>query len=70
MIAGLRPRTIALGALAWAAVLVWAVDAEAAPSGTHHVQEVCRTLTDDANYKVRTQAALVLGKMGDVAATP
>jgi len=56
------------GVLAW--VTLFAFPAEAAPSGTHHVQEVCRTLTEDANYKVRVQAALVLGKMGDVAATP
>jgi hypothetical protein len=56
------------GVLAW--VTLFAFPTEAAPSGTHHVQEVCRTLTEDANYKVRVQAALVLGKMGDVAATP
>ncbi|MEP6653996.1 MAG: HEAT repeat domain-containing protein [Myxococcales bacterium] len=41
---------------------------EAAPAGTGKVTEICRTLTDDANYKVRVQAALVLGKLGDAAA--
>ncbi len=40
----------------------------AAPPGTARVPQICRTLTDDANYKVRVQAALVLGKLGDVAA--
>ena len=32
------------------------------------VDEICRTLTDDSNYKVRVQAALVLGKLGDAGA--
>ena len=55
-----------------AAVVAWArgvasVEA-AAPAGTAKVTEICRTLTDDANYKVRVQAALVLGKLGDGAA--
>jgi hypothetical protein len=36
--------------------------------GAARVPEICRTLTDDANYKVRVQAALVLGKLGDAAA--
>ena len=36
------------------------------PAG--RVEEICRTLTDDANYKVRVQAALVLGKLGDASA--
>jgi hypothetical protein len=40
--------------------------AAAAPSAK--VEEICRTLTDDSNYKVRVQAALVLGKLGDAAA--
>ena len=30
--------------------------------------DVCRTLTEDTNYKVRVQAALVLGKLGDASA--
>jgi HEAT repeat protein len=41
--------------------------AVAAPSSAK-VVEICRTLTDDANYKVRVQAALVLGKLGDAGA--
>jgi hypothetical protein len=49
---------VVLGASGWAG---------AAP--THNVQGVCRTLTEDANFKVRVQAALVLGKMGDAGAT-
>ena len=37
-------------------------------AGTARVPEICRTLTDDANFKVRVQAALVLGKLGDASA--
>jgi hypothetical protein len=40
----------------------------AAPAGK--VDELCRALIEDANYKVRVQAALVLGKLGDPAAVP
>ncbi len=29
------------------------------------VEDLCRAVVDDANYKVRVQAALVLGKLGD-----
>jgi HEAT repeat protein len=38
----------------------------AAPAA--RVDEICRTLTDDSNYKVRVQAALVLGKLGNAGA--
>ena len=38
-------------------------------SGAGRVPEICRTLSEDANYKVRVQAALVLGKLGDASAT-
>jgi len=34
-------------------------------SGGAKVQEVCKTLTEHANFKVRVQAALVLGKLHD-----
>lgn len=44
-----------------------AAQASAAPA---HVDEICRTLTEDANYKVRVQAALVLGKVGGEGAMP
>jgi hypothetical protein len=40
----------------------------AAPPGK--VEELCRALLEDANYKVRVQAALVLGRLGDLAALP
>ena len=36
-----------------------------AVGGAKKIEAVCRTLTGDANYKVRVQAALVLGKMAD-----
>jgi hypothetical protein len=34
------------------------------------VDELCRAVIDDGNYKVRVQAALVLGKLGDPRAVP
>ncbi len=40
----------------------------AAAGPTSRVAEICRTLTDDENYKVRVQAALVLGKLSDAGA--
>jgi hypothetical protein len=42
--------------------------APAAGGAPARVPEICRTLTEDANYKVRVQAALVLGKLGDAKA--
>jgi HEAT repeat protein len=32
------------------------------------VDDLCRAVVDDSNYKVRVQAALVLGKLGDARA--
>jgi hypothetical protein len=55
------------GILAAASLLATARPATAAGA---RVDEVCRTLTDDASYKVRVQAALVLGKLADPAAVP
>ncbi|HXI56753.1 MAG TPA: HEAT repeat domain-containing protein [Polyangia bacterium] len=40
----------------------------AAPPGK--VDELCRALLDDSNYKVRVQAALVLGRLRDPSAEP
>jgi len=54
-------------AAAFAAVLGMA--APAAAAGGAKVAEVCRSL-EDTNYKVRVQAALVLGKVGDAGAVP
>lgn len=45
-----------------------AAPAHAAGATPARVPEICRTLTEDANYKVRVQAALVLGKLGDAKA--
>lgn len=42
--------------------------ATAAP--TPKLDDICRTVTDEANFKVRVQAALVLGKLADVRAVP
>jgi len=59
-----------VGAVVAFAVLSGRLPAPAAAAGTTpaRVPEICRTLTDDANYKVRVQAALVLGKLGDAKA--
>lgn len=69
---GSHTRRVALAALVGGAVLLLRgatpTVVMAAPTGTARVGEICRTLTDDANYKVRVQAALVLGKLGDAAA--
>ena len=44
--------------------------AQAAGGTAKKVETVCRTLNADTNYKVRVQAALVLGKMGDPSGVP
>jgi HEAT repeats len=59
----------ALAALLLALVLGLAAPARAAaPAGK--VDELCKALLEDANYKVRVQAALVLGRLADSAAVP
>ena len=50
--------------------LTAAVSRRAAVAGDVRVDELCRAVTDDSNYKVRVQAALVLGKLGDARAVP
>jgi len=47
-----------------ALLLVVAVSARVVGADAR-VDELCRAVTDDNNYKVRVQAALVLGKLGD-----
>jgi HEAT repeats len=42
----------------------------AAPAAKVKVDELCKALIEDSNYKVRVQAAIVLGKLGDVTAVP
>jgi hypothetical protein len=42
--------------------------ARAAPAGK--MEELCRALLEDSNYKVRVQAALVLARLRDAAAVP
>ena len=67
-----------LGAIAIAVVLagpagLLGLDGQARAagrSGGAKVQEVCKTLTEHANFKVRVQAALVLGKIHDTSASP
>jgi hypothetical protein len=67
-------RRSAVAATAAALVLVLAAAggprrAQAAASAAK-VQELCKAVVDDPNYKVRIQAALVLGRLGDAAAVP
>jgi hypothetical protein len=42
----------------------WAVP----PAPKAKVDELCKALVEDSNYKVRVQAAIVLGRLGDVSA--
>jgi hypothetical protein len=53
----------------FALLLVAGATARAAGPDSAKVDELCRAVVDDsANYKVRVQAALVLGKLGDARA--
>jgi HEAT repeats len=58
---------VSLLAAALAFVAFGAV-AKAAPQVK--VEELCKALIEDPNYKVRVQAALVLGRLGDLTALP
>jgi hypothetical protein len=44
--------------------------ARAQAGTTVKVEDLCRAVVEDPNYKVRVQAALVLGKLGDPSAVP
>ncbi len=44
--------------------------ARAQAGTTVKVEDLCRAVVEDPNYKVRVQAALVLGKLGDPTAVP
>jgi hypothetical protein len=57
---GLLLAVLVLGLLAQARAAV--------PPGK--VDELCKALLEDQNYKVRVQAALVLGRLGDTGAVP
>jgi hypothetical protein len=65
-----RAIAIVLGVTGVAGVVGLDRDTRAAGrSGGAKVQEVCKTLTEHANFKVRVQAALVLGKLHDPSAS-
>ncbi|MDB4979737.1 MAG: lyase domain protein repeat-containing protein [Myxococcales bacterium] len=57
-----------LAAAAFAALLLLTGVAHAVPQVK--VEDLCKALIEDPNYKVRVQAALVLGRLGDKAALP
>src|SRR5450755_709073 len=62
-----RPRLRLVGpAVALLLLLVGRV--QAAPGVK--VEDLCKAVVEDPNYKVRVQAALVLGKLGDPTAVP
>ena len=71
-----RGAPVTAGALRAALLMLWGVAAStpasalAAGATAKKVETVCRTLNADTNYKVRVQAALVLGKMGDPSGAP
>jgi len=70
---GARPKARPLAlllALSGVAVLLEPAPGSAAGGVAKKVETVCRTLNADTNYKVRVQAALVLGKMGDPSGAP
>lgn len=75
MCTGSTPRRLGPAVAVGVAVSLLAVAAgparraEAAGKSAN-VPTVCRTLAEDANFKVRVQAALVLGKLGDAAGSP
>jgi hypothetical protein len=52
----------------FAVALTAAVSMRAAAAGDARVDDLCRAVIEDGNYKVRVQAALVLGKLGDARA--
>ncbi len=53
---------------AWVFALLLAAASAGAAGPDVRVDDLCRAVTDDSNYKVRVQAALVLGKLGDARA--
>ena len=56
-----------LGVVVLAAALAVATRVRAADV---RVQDLCKAVVEDPNYKIRVQAALVLGKVRDPAAVP
>lgn len=54
--------------ISWSSLM--AAPARAAAPPTVKVEDLTKALLEDANYKVRVQAALVLGRLGDHSAVP
>jgi hypothetical protein len=65
-------RVLATAALAFVAVVAAAgrTPSARAAAPAAKVQELCKAVLEDPNYKVRVQAALVLGRLGDASAVP
>jgi hypothetical protein len=51
------------------AVVLW-IASIAAPARADRVDDLCRTLTNDPSWRVRLQAAVVLGKLRDARSVP
>ena len=60
--------TTSPGSLSFLAGIAWA--GPAGPPARVKVEDLCKALLEDSNYKVRVQAAIVLGRLGDVSAVP
>jgi hypothetical protein len=58
---------IVAASLLFFVVAGWTVSGAAADP---KLDELCKALVEDSNYKVRVQAALVLGRLGDARAVP
>jgi hypothetical protein len=70
-LAGRTARLIRRALLPAAFLLLWAGGPMAlAAAPPDKIDELCRALLEDPNYKVRVQAALVLGKLRDTSAVP
>ncbi|HEY7371695.1 MAG TPA: HEAT repeat domain-containing protein [Polyangia bacterium] len=57
-----------LNAVILALLMTAAASTRAAAAGDVRIDDLCRAVNEDGNYKVRVQAALVLGKLGDARA--
>jgi hypothetical protein len=62
-----RALGIVAASLLFVAVARWTA---AGVVGDPKLDELCKALAEDGNYKVRVQAALVLGRLGDARAVP
>jgi HEAT repeats len=65
-----RAAVAATAALALILTVVGGRPPAQAAASAAKVEELCKAVLEDPNYKVRVQAALVLGRLGDTSAVP